>query len=70
MTAWVVDINPVALSLGPVAVRWYGLAYGAGFLIGLWWLQRLWRDDPRLPSGFQPDDFLTWAVIGVVAGGR
>ena len=31
------DINPIALQIGPVAIRWYGLMYLVGF-IGAWWL--------------------------------
>ncbi|MBQ2477165.1 MAG: prolipoprotein diacylglyceryl transferase, partial [Desulfovibrio sp.] len=33
------DINPVALSIGSLEIRWYGLMYVVGFLIG-WWLGR------------------------------
>lgn len=70
------NIDPVALSLGPFQVKWYGLAYVAGLLIG--WLlikrmladSRLWRDG-RPP--FQPvvaDDLFLWVALGVVLGGR
>lgn len=70
------QIDPIAFELGPLAVRWYGLAYFAGFLIG--WLyarrlvanQRLWGDRPAPISIRQIDDFLLWLVIGVVLGGR
>ncbi|MHC8508799.1 MAG: prolipoprotein diacylglyceryl transferase [Rhodospirillales bacterium] len=63
-------VDPIALQIGPVAVRWYGLAYLSGLLIG-WALMR--RMCARSPSGATPEDigdFLFWAVIGIIAGGR
>jgi len=62
--------DPVALQLGPLAIRWYGLAYIAA-LLGGWLIMR--RLLPR-PTAAAPadaaDDFLTWATIGVILGGR
>ncbi len=64
------NIDPVALQLGPLAIRWYALAYLAGFLVGwryaAYWAQR---------NSFRPnvDDlerFVTWIVLGVILGGR
>jgi phosphatidylglycerol:prolipoprotein diacylglycerol transferase len=69
-------IDPVAISLGPFAVRWYGLAYFAGILIGWWYARRLvlntriWGGRPSPITPVDIDDFLLWLVIGVVAGGR
>jgi phosphatidylglycerol---prolipoprotein diacylglyceryl transferase len=63
-------IDPVALRLGPLAVRWYGLAYLAGFLAAWWILKVL---DERWQMGLGPDGrtaALLAAVVGVVAGGR
>ncbi len=63
-------IDPVAIELGPIAIRWYGLAYLAGLLLG-WRLTRwLVTKPPRLISPQQLDDFLVWAILGVVLGGR
>lgn len=69
-------IDPVAFSIGPLAVHWYGLAYVAGILIG-WLLARDLLKRPHLwPNGQAPatlqqiDDFVLWVAIGVVAGGR
>lgn len=68
-------IDPVAVEIGPFALRWYALAYIAGILIG-WWLMRrliaadrLWGPVPR-PSPADLDDFLLWATLGIVLGGR
>lgn len=64
------DIDPVAFSIGGLVIRWYALAYLAGFVIGWRWCMALVRrrTAPPLPQHY--DDFLTWAVVGVVLGGR
>ena len=65
------DFDPVAISLGPLAVRWYGLMYLAGFLAFLWLGKRRaaaqpWHD----MAAAQVDDLLFHGVLGVVLGGR
>lgn len=65
------QFDPVAISLGPLAVRWYGLMYLAAF-IQFWWLGRS-RILSRPNSGWnveQLDDLLFYGVLGVVIGGR
>jgi phosphatidylglycerol:prolipoprotein diacylglycerol transferase len=64
------QIDPVAFSIGPLAVRWYGLAYLAGFLFA-WYMLRVL--DERWKMGLGPDGraaTVLAAVIGVVVGGR
>jgi len=68
-------IDPVALQLGPLSIKWYGLAYVAG-LLGGWWYARklatagsLWGGRAR-PDPESLDDFLLFAALGVVIGGR
>jgi len=68
-------IDPVAIHLGPIAIRWYGLAYITGLILG-WrytvWLARQKRfngPDSR-PTTNDLDDFLFWAMAGVLIGGR
>jgi phosphatidylglycerol:prolipoprotein diacylglycerol transferase len=64
------DIDPVAIRLGPLAVHWYGLMYAVGFLAG-WWLGRVRARRPGSPlTPAQVDDFLIYAALGVVLGGR
>lgn len=63
-------IDPVALEIGPIVIRWYALAYMAGFLIGWRYAMALAERAPIRPSARDMDDFLTWAVIGVILGGR
>ena len=58
------------LTLGPFALRWYALAYIVGLLIG--WRYTLWlaRKPPVIVTALQLDDFLVWAIVGVILGGR
>ena len=65
------DIDPVALQIGPLAIRWYSLAYIAGFLGG-WGMAHLLvkRSQLSKPNIKDIDDFLIWLVIGVILGGR
>ena len=69
------QIDPVMVSIGPLAIRWYALAYVIGLLAG-WGLARmlarrdaLWGGRAR-PSPDQLDDLLVYAALGVVFGGR
>jgi phosphatidylglycerol---prolipoprotein diacylglyceryl transferase len=69
------DFDPVALQLGPFAIRWYALAYIAGLFGGLVYAKRLagnaslWGGQRR-PSSVNLDDLLLWATLGVILGGR
>lgn len=63
-------IDPIIFSVGPLAVRWYGLMYVIGFAAA-WWLAR--RRAARSDSTWQPadvDDLIFFAAIGVILGGR
>ena len=57
-------------TLGPFAIRWYALAYIGSLLLGWRIMRRLVRLDPPVATHLQTDDFLTWATLGVVLGGR
>jgi len=63
-------IDPVFLQVGPLAFRWYGLAYVVGIMLGIWYLRRLALSLPKFMKPEDADDFLTWAVLGVILGGR
>jgi len=63
-------INPVAVSLGPFAIRWYALAYIVGLLVGWRYCLGLAGRLPYLVARQDIDDFLVWATLGVVLGGR
>lgn len=64
------EIDPVAFSLGPLLIRWYSLSYIAGLVLG--WLYARWLAGlpPQQMTKAQIDDFLVWATLGVVLGGR
>jgi prolipoprotein diacylglyceryl transferase len=65
------DIDPIAISLGPIQVHWYGIMYLLAFLTA-WWLGRTRTQAGRLPgvdlNGFS--DLLFYSMLGVVVGGR
>ena len=62
-------IDPVAIYLGPIAIRWYSLAYIAGILFTLFWLKKS-NQKEKLLSNEAYDDWLFWAVISILLGGR
>ncbi|MCQ1810461.1 prolipoprotein diacylglyceryl transferase [Neorhizobium galegae] len=70
------NIDPVAFSIGPLAVHWYGLAYVAGIMLGWFYARRLaangslWKDGQSPITAVQLDDFLVWVAAGIVLGGR
>ena len=64
------DIDPIAFSVGPLAVRWYGLMYLFGFAAA-WWLglRRIGQGSAPITRK-QFDDLIFVAVLGVILGGR
>ena len=63
-------IDPVIASIGFIQIRWYGIAYVLGFLIGLYLIKKI---NNRFSSPLKTkliDDFFIWSVIGVIIGGR
>jgi phosphatidylglycerol:prolipoprotein diacylglycerol transferase len=69
-------IDPVALSLGPLEIRWYALAYVIGLMGAIWYAKRLvsnealWPEAKPHTSPMQLDDLLLWSTLGVLLGGR
>lgn len=64
-------IDPVAFSIGPLEVRWYGLAYGAGLALCIWILTVLNKKRPVFKDNNQIFDFTFWVFLcGVLLGGR
>jgi len=64
------SINPVALSVGPLKVHWYGIMYLIGF-VAAWWLARLRSKQDGSPlNQEQISDLIFYGALGVVIGGR
>jgi phosphatidylglycerol:prolipoprotein diacylglycerol transferase len=67
--------DPVLITIGPFAIRWYALAYIAGILLGWLYARALIRNE-RLWGGPAPmtvpdyDDFVLWVTFGIILGGR
>jgi phosphatidylglycerol---prolipoprotein diacylglyceryl transferase len=63
-------IDPVMVHIGPVALHWYGMAYVVGIIVG--WQYAIWLVKRFVPSisKIQIDDFMMWALAGIIIGGR
>jgi phosphatidylglycerol:prolipoprotein diacylglycerol transferase len=64
------QFDPVIVQLGPLSIRWYALAYITALVVGWRLVRRLVGLVPAVATPLQVDDFLTWATLGVVLGGR
>ncbi|MDX1739512.1 MAG: prolipoprotein diacylglyceryl transferase [Alphaproteobacteria bacterium] len=64
------EIDPIALELGPIVIRWYALAYIAGLVFAWRYGMRIADHSPHLIKPDHIDQFLTWAIFGVILGGR
>lgn len=70
------DFDPVLLQLGPLAIRWYALAYIAGILLGWRYAlgllrnARLWGANGPPLTLAQLDDLVLWITVGIIVGGR
>jgi phosphatidylglycerol:prolipoprotein diacylglycerol transferase len=64
------NIDPIAFSIGPLAVRWYGLMYLVGFAAAWWLGSRRIRQEKAPISRKQFDDLIFVGVLGVILGGR
>lgn len=63
-------LDPVLVRLGPVAVRWYGLAYLLGFVLAYALLRRMVRTGRLRVPADHLSDLMTWLIAGVLVGGR
>lgn len=70
------NIDPVLFSIGPLSVHWYGIGYVIGILFAWWYgkklvnTARLWPNNNAPMDPLALDDFVLWAALGVVIGGR
>jgi len=79
LSAEIFSVGPFdigGMKIGPLVLRWYALAYIAGLLLGWRYMvsllrtERLWAGKTRPATEPQLDDFLFWATLGVILGGR
>jgi phosphatidylglycerol---prolipoprotein diacylglyceryl transferase len=69
------SFDPIAIAIGPFAVRWYALAYIAGIILGWLYARSLLRNE-KLWGGPAPisipqfDDYVLWVTLGIILGGR
>lgn len=74
MLEFLLNIDPVAFSIGPLEVRWYGLAYLAGMLLGLsyakWIVKRVFITDENSITIEHLDEIFIWIVLGIIFGAR
>lgn len=70
------NIDPEAFSIGPVSIKWYGLAYMAGLILGWLYVRRLlstpqlWRNNTPPLTIDRVDDLLLYITLAVIVGGR
>jgi phosphatidylglycerol:prolipoprotein diacylglycerol transferase len=70
------NFDPVLVHIGPIAIRWYALAYVAGILLGWRYVaglvkaERLWARRGPIATPLQIDDLILWITLGVIVGGR
>src|SRR5215470_19857962 len=69
------EFSPVLVQIGPLAVRWYALAYIVGILLGWLNARRLVRNEtvwggPAPLQVIDFDDFVLWVTLGIILGGR
>jgi phosphatidylglycerol:prolipoprotein diacylglycerol transferase len=70
------NFDPVLIQIGPLAIRWYALAYVAGILLGWRYAvglaknTRLWGGQPPTCTPLQIDDLVLWITLGIILGGR
>ncbi|MCH8723459.1 prolipoprotein diacylglyceryl transferase [Neisseria gonorrhoeae] len=64
------QFDPVLISIGPLAVRWYALSYILGFILFTFLGRRRIAQGLSVFTKESLDDFLTWGILGVILGGR
>ncbi|MGB8400535.1 prolipoprotein diacylglyceryl transferase [Bradyrhizobium sp.] len=67
--------DPIAISIGPIAIRWYALAYIGGIVLGWIYARALiknskWWGGPSPITLLDMDDFILWVTVGIIIGGR
>ncbi|MBM3513962.1 MAG: prolipoprotein diacylglyceryl transferase [Alphaproteobacteria bacterium] len=64
------QIDPVIIEVGPLAVRWYAVAWLTGLFAAIAYGKRWVQQTPNLMSPAQVEDFMVWSLLGAMIGGR
>ena len=74
MLEFLLSIDPIAFKIGPLEVRWYGLAYLAGMLLGLQyakWIIENHKEQNKLSISISNiDEIFIWVVLGIIFGAK
>ena len=74
MDNYILNINPIAFSIGPIDVYWYGLAYMAGMVLGLFYALKIVEFQKNkcglLVTKKNIDEIFIWIVFGIIIGAR
>ena len=67
--------DPILVSIGPFAIRWYALAYITGIILGWIYARAIirrekWWGGPAPMTTLDFDDFILWVTLGIILGGR
>lgn len=63
-------IDPIMFEVGPLAIRWYSMAYIGGLLFAWYYMVKLVARSPEVATRADIDDFIVWATAGIIVGGR
>ena len=63
-------LDPVAFYIGPLALRWYSLAYLAGIVLAWWYMLKLLKQPGAPMARRHADDLVFYATLGIILGGR
>ncbi len=64
------SISPIAFSLGPIDIYWYGITYVVSIVLGWWYARHLVSKGNTSLTVKDIDEFVVWAAVGVIVGGR
>jgi phosphatidylglycerol---prolipoprotein diacylglyceryl transferase len=63
-------LSPIIFEVGPIALRWYSLAYIGGIVVAWWYILRMIKAPGAPMAPRHIDSFVTWITLGIILGGR
>ena len=64
------EVSPIMFSIGPLAIRWYSMAYLVGIVVGWWFVLKKVQTYKLSLTKEQIEDFVFYITIGIIVGGR